>query len=60
MWLYLRAGLSFVLFRVPWLLLPLMPILAFALSTASASSFIFVHDMEVVRGRVALNSERKS
>jgi hypothetical protein len=60
MWRYLRAGLSFVLFRVPWLLLPLMPILAFALSTASASFFLFVHDMEVVRGRVALNSERKS
>jgi len=31
MWRYLRAGLSFVLFRVSWLLLPLMPILAFAL-----------------------------
>jgi hypothetical protein len=31
MWRYLRAGLSFVLFRVPWLLLPLMPILAFTL-----------------------------
>jgi hypothetical protein len=28
---YLRAGLSFVLFRVPWLLPSLMPILAFAL-----------------------------
>lgn len=31
MWRYPRAGLRFVLFRVPWLLLPLMPILAFAL-----------------------------
>ena len=31
MWRYLRAGLSFVLFWVPWLLLPLMPILAFTL-----------------------------
>jgi hypothetical protein len=31
MWRYLRAALSFVLFRVPWLPLPLMPILAFAL-----------------------------
>jgi hypothetical protein len=55
MWRYLRAGLSFVLFRVPWLLLPLMPILAFALwIRASASSFLFVQDMEVVRGTVAL------
>jgi hypothetical protein len=61
MWRYLRAGLSFVLFRVPWLLLPLTPILAFALwICASAISFLFVRDMEVVRGAVAVNSERKS
>jgi hypothetical protein len=31
MWRYLHAGPGFVLFRVPWLLLPLMPILGFAL-----------------------------
>jgi hypothetical protein len=31
MWRYLRAGLICVLFRVSWLLLPLMPVLALAL-----------------------------
>jgi hypothetical protein len=31
MWRSLHAGLGFVLFRVPWLLPPLMPILGFAL-----------------------------
>jgi hypothetical protein len=61
MWRYLRAWLSFVLFRVPWLLLPLMPIPAFDLwICASASCFLSVHDMEVVRGTVAINSHRKS
>jgi hypothetical protein len=59
MWRYLRAGLSFVLFRVPWLLLPLMPILAFA-PWIYVAPFFSCTAWEVVRGTVALNSERKS